>query len=140
LDIIRRVERETGRPVAILLDLQGPKLHIGTLANGPIALEAGAAFQLDLDSKPGDAARAPLPHPEIFAALKPGTDLLLDDGKIRLRVEGCGAEFANTRAINGGPLWERKGVNVPAVLLPISALTPKDRSVSTSAGNSVSLD
>jgi pyruvate kinase len=127
-EIIRRVERETGRPIAILLDLQGPKLRIGTFANGPIALEAGAAFRLDLDKTPGDAKRAPLPHPEIFAALQPGTDLLLDDGKIRLRVQACGLDFAETRVINGGALSERKGVNVPAVLLPISALAAKDRS------------
>jgi pyruvate kinase len=127
-DIIRRVEQETGRPVAILLDLQGPKLRIGTLAQGPVTLEAGQAFRLDLDPAPGDGRRAPLPHPEIFAALQPGTDLLLDDGKIRLRVEACGGAFADTRVINGGLLSERKGVNVPSVLLPISALTPKDRS------------
>lgn len=126
-DMIRRVERETGRPIAILLDLQGPKLRVGTFAQGPVMLEAGQAFRLDLDKTPGDATRAPLPHPEIFAALKPDTDLLLDDGKIRLRVEACGADFANTRVVNGGKLSERKGVNVPSVLLPISALTAKDR-------------
>jgi pyruvate kinase len=126
-DIIRRVEQETGRPIAILLDLQGPKLRIGTFAQGPVKLEAGQAFRLDLDTAPGDGQRAPLPHPEIFAALKPGTDLLLDDGKIRLRVEACGRDFADTRVIAGGALSERKGVNVPSVLLPISALTPKDR-------------
>jgi pyruvate kinase len=126
-DIIRRVEQETGRPNAILLDLQGPKLRIGTFADGPITLDAGQAFRLDLDPTPGDFKRAPLPHPEIFAALQAGTDLLLDDGKIRLRVEACGSDFAATRVINGGTLSERKGVNVPSVLLPISALTPKDR-------------
>jgi pyruvate kinase len=128
LDIIRRVERETGRPIAVLLDLQGPKLRIGTFAAGPVQLQAGAAFRLDLDPTPGGAARAPLPHPEIFAVLKPGADLLLDDGKVRLRVQACGADFADTRVVNGGPLSERKGVNVPSVLLPISALTAKDRS------------
>src|SRR6185436_20646339 len=79
------------------------------------------------DATPGTARRAPLPHPEIFAALKAGTDLLLDDGKIRLRVQACGADFADTTVIAGGILSERKGVNVPEVLLPISALTAKDR-------------
>ena len=127
LDIIRRIERETRRPIAVLLDLQGPKLRLGTFASGPIQLEAGATFRLDLDPTPGDTSRAPLPHPEIFAALKPGSQLLLDDGKVRLRVESCGADFAATRVVNGGPLSERKGVNVPSVLLPISALTDKDR-------------
>jgi pyruvate kinase len=126
--IVRRIEQETGRPIAILLDLQGPKLRIGSFAEGPVILEAGAAFKLDLDSAPGNAVRAPLPHPEIFAALKPGTDLLLDDGKIRLRVQACGADFADTLVIAGGTLSERKGVNVPEVMLPISALTAKDHS------------
>ena len=127
LELIRRVERDTGRPVGVLLDLQGPKLRIGTFAGGPIRLEAGAAFRLDLDPAPGDEARVCLPHPEIFAALEPDTDLLVDDGKIRLRVERCGRDFAATRVVAGGALSERKGVNVPDVLLPISALTDKDR-------------
>ena len=127
LDFIRRVERETGRPIGVLLDLQGPKLRVGTFAAGPISLEAGACFRLDLDPAPGDERRVSLPHPEIFAALKPDIDLLIDDGKIRLRVESCGPDFAATRVIAGGALSERKGVNVPDVLLPISALTEKDR-------------
>jgi pyruvate kinase len=124
--IIRRIERERGRPIAILLDLQGPKLRVGTFATGPVLLEAGAGFRLDLDLTPGSVARAPLPHPEIFAALEPGAVLLLDDGKLRLLVEECGPGFARTRVINGGMLSDRKGVNVPGVLLPLSALTPKD--------------
>jgi len=127
LELIRRVERETGRPIGVLLDLQGPKLRVGSFAAGPIRLEAGAAFRLDLDPAPGDERRVSLPHPEIFAALKPDTDLLIDDGKIRLRVEACGPDFAATHVIAGGALSERKGVNVPDVLLPISALTEKDR-------------
>jgi len=127
LELIRRVELETGRPIGVLLDLQGPKLRVGTFAAGPIRLGAGAAFRLDLDPAPGDERRVSLPHPEIFAALKPDTDLLIDDGKIRLRVEACGTDFAATRVIAGGALSERKGVNVPDVLLPISALTDKDR-------------
>ncbi|GLC93216.1 pyruvate kinase [Cupriavidus sp. TA19] len=127
LEIIRHVERETGRPIAVLLDLQGPKLRIGALANGPATLQTGAAFRLDLDPAPGDATRAPLPHPEIFAALKTGTELLIDDGKVRLKVERCGPDFADTQVITGGTVSDRKGVNVPSVLLPISAMTPKDR-------------
>jgi pyruvate kinase len=126
-DIVRRIEQQTGRPIAILLDLQGPKLRVGSFANGPVTLIAGNAFRLDLDGTPGTSRRAPLPHPEIFAALEAGTDLLLDDGKIRLRVQACGADFADTTVIAGGILSERKGVNVPGVLLPISALTAKDR-------------
>ncbi len=124
--LIRQIETERGRPIAILLDLQGPKLRVGSFADGPVELTAGQTFRLDLDSRPGDATRAPLPHPEIFAALKVGTDLLLDDGRIRLSVQACGADFAETVVVNGGRLSERKGVNVPSVLLPISALTRKD--------------
>ncbi|MBN3756132.1 pyruvate kinase [Paraburkholderia sp. Tr-20389] len=128
LETIRAIERDTGRPIGVLLDLQGPKLRIGTFANGPIALEKGAAFRLDLDIKtPGDATRVALPHPEIFAALKDGTTLLLDDGRIQLRVESCGADFAQTSVVVGGKLSERKGVNVPDVVLPLSAMTDKDR-------------
>ncbi|MGA2023941.1 MAG: pyruvate kinase [Steroidobacteraceae bacterium] len=127
VDIIRRIERESGRPISILLDLQGPKLRIGSFAQGPITLEAGASFRLDLDPTAGGLERAPLPHREIFAAIHPGTELLLDDGKIRLLIEECGPDYANTRVLVGGALSERKGVNVPGVILPLSALTPKDR-------------
>jgi pyruvate kinase len=128
LDTIRAIERETGRPIGVLLDLQGPKLRLGTFAEGSVQLAEGAAFRLDLDrDQPGGQDRAPLPHPEIFAALEVGTDLLVDDGRVRLRVERCGPDFADTRVINGGTVSNRKGVNVPGVVLPLSALTAKDR-------------
>lgn len=128
LDLIRSIESDIGRPIGVLLDLQGPKLRVGTFANGPVKLVEGAAFRLDLDStKPGDASRAPLPHPEIFAALKPRAELLLDDGRLRLRVERSGKDFAETTVVNGGMLSDRKGVNVPGVVLPLSAMTAKDR-------------
>jgi len=124
---IRDVEREIGRPIGVVADLQGPKLRVGTFAAGPVTLKAGASFRLDLGSRPGDETRAPLPHPEIFAALEPGASLLLDDGRIRLRVQHCGADFADTEVVVGGVLSERKGVNVPDIVVPLSALTPKDR-------------
>jgi len=128
LDTIRAVERETGRPIGVLLDLQGPKLRVGTFASGPIQLIEGAGFRLDLDrEKPGDQTRVSMPHPEIFRALTEGTDLLLDDGRVRLRVKRCAADFAETIVIAGGTLSDRKGVNVPGVVLPLSALTEKDR-------------
>lgn len=128
LALIRGIEADIGRPIGVLLDLQGPKLRVGTFAYGPVTLVEGAAFRLDLDrATPGDASRAPLPHPEIFAALQPGAELLLDDGRLRLVVERCGPDFAETRVLNGGALSDRKGVNVPGVVLPLSAMTAKDR-------------
>jgi len=128
LELIRAIERDLGRPIGVLLDLQGPKLRVGTFAGGAVELVEGAAFRLDLErDRPGDATRAPLPHPEIFAALQPGAELLLDDGRLRLVVETAGADFADTRVVNGGRLSDRKGVNVPGVVLPLSALTAKDR-------------
>jgi pyruvate kinase len=125
--VLRRLERETARPIGILADLQGPKLRVGTFSEGPVTLVQGQAFRLDFDLAPGNGQRASLPHPEIFAALVPGTELLLDDGKLRLVVERCGADFAETRVAVGGRLSDRKGVNVPGVVLPIGALTAKDR-------------
>jgi pyruvate kinase len=92
-----------------------------------VILAQGQAFRFDLDPALGDASRVNLPHPEIFAALVPGTDLLLDDGKLRVRVERCDAQSADTTVLVAGKLSERKGVNVPGVVLPISALTAKDR-------------
>jgi pyruvate kinase len=126
-DAIRRIESATGRPIGILADLQGPKLRLGAFAEGRIELTAGARFHLDLDCQVGDENRAPLPHPEIFEALRPGTELLLDDGRVRLQVEDCGSGFADTRCLVGGTLSDRKGVNVPNAELALSAITEKDR-------------
>ncbi len=127
VDRIRAVEREFGRPIAILVDLQGPKLRIGKFADGPITLTEGAEFRLDLDPAAGNSDRVQLPHKEIFAALEPGTDLLLDDGKIRLTVTACDGASARCKVRVGGPLSDRKGVNVPGVVLPLAAMTEKDR-------------
>ena len=124
--VIRGIERETGRPVGVLMDLQGPKLRIGTLADGPVDLKEGMPFRLDLSDTPGDCKRASMPHPEIFAALRKGTDLLLDDGKIRLSVTDCGSDFAECEVVTGGVLMERKGVNVPQAVLAVSPITKKD--------------
>jgi pyruvate kinase len=125
--IIRKIEHEIGRPIGVLLDLQGPKLRIGTLVGGRIELGVGDNWRLDMDAAPGDATRAPLLHPEIFAAVQAGTELLVDDGKVRLRVDRSGPDFAETTVLVGGTVSDRKGVNVPGVVLPISPLTGKDR-------------
>lgn len=124
---IRTVERDVSRPIGILMDLQGPKLRVGTFVNGAIELCAGDTFRLDLDPAPGNRVRASLLHPEIFPALAPGTDLLLDDGKLRLEVLDCCSTYVETRVKVGGLLSERKGVNVPGVILPLSPFTEKDR-------------
>ncbi|MER5171986.1 pyruvate kinase [Thioclava sp. GXIMD2076] len=126
-DIIRQVEEDLGRPIAVLADLQGPKLRVGVFAEGSEDLVEGDAFRLDLDETAGDKTRVCLPHPEIFAALEAGTTLLVNDGKIRLKVEKCGPDFADCTVTVGGTISNRKGVNVPDVVLPIPALSPKDK-------------
>jgi pyruvate kinase len=125
---IRAVETEHGRPIGILVDLQGPKLRVGSFANGPATLIKGETFVLDGDSRPGDAARVHLPHPEIFAAVEPGHTLLLDDGKIRLVATEVEGERIVTRVEVGGKLSDRKGVSLPDTVVPFSALVEKDRS------------
>ena len=126
-DIVRAIEQQRGRPIAVLADLQGPKLRIGQFAGGRVLLAAGASFTLDRDPAPGTAQRVCLPHPELFAVVGAGQSLLLDDGKLRLEVLGNDGASIATRVVNGGALSDRKGVNVPDVLLPIPALTVKDR-------------
>ncbi len=125
--IIRQVEKDLDSPISILADLQGPKLRVGVFANGEEELVPGAAFRLDLDDAEGDVNRVKLPHKEIFDALEPGAHLLVNDGKIKLRVKDCGATFANCEVIVGGTISNRKGVNVPDVVLPLAALSEKDR-------------
>jgi len=125
-EIIRQVEEERGRPIGIMADLQGPKLRVGSFANGTEILVPGNQFILDQDPTPGDATRAPLLHPEIFAALTVGAQLLINDGKIRLKVIEFDEFKAVTEIMVGGEISGNKGVNVPDLLLPISSLTEKD--------------
>jgi pyruvate kinase len=126
-DLIRAIEKDVGRPIGVLADLQGPKLRLGAFAEGRVTLATGAEFGLDLDGGPGNAERVSMPHPEIFQALAPGVQLLLDDGKVRLEVLSCRERDARTRVVVGGALSDRKGVSVVGAVLPVSALTPKDR-------------
>jgi len=125
--IIRQVEQDVGSPIAILADLQGPKLRCGVFGGDSEEIVEGQAFRFDLDAAPGDSTRVQLPHPEIFAALKHGSTLLVNDGKLRLRVEKCGPDFADCTVTTGGTISNRKGVNVPDVILPLAALSEKDR-------------
>ncbi|WP_434580235.1 pyruvate kinase [Pseudomonas sp. Z5-35] len=124
---IREVERQLNYPLGILMDLQGPKLRVGKFADGKVLLQRGQALRLDLDPTPGDQRRVNLPHPQIIAALEPGMDLLLDDGKLRLRVVARHADAIDTEVLNGGELSDHKGVNVPQAVLDLSPLTAKDR-------------
>jgi pyruvate kinase len=124
--IIRDLEQQTGRPIGIMADLQGPKHRVGLFKEGAVTLIEGQNFRFDLSEAPGSEQRVCLPHPEIFSVLTPGSQLLLDDGRLRLAVERCGADFAETTVIVGGTLSEHKGVNVPGVVLPLTSLTTKD--------------
>ena len=123
---IRGVEEERGRPIGILVDLQGPKLRIGEFSTPSIVLDRGAAFALDSDPAPGDGTRVHLPHPEILAAVEPGHTLLLDDGKVRLVATEVSRGRVLTRVEVGGKLSARKGVSLPETTLPMPAMTAKD--------------
>ncbi len=126
IGLCRKIEKQTGRPVGILIDLQGPKLRLGKIRKGKAALKKGSAFRLDMSAQPGNRQRAPLPHPAIFAALRPGNELMIDDGRVRLKVLHCTADFADTEVVVGGVISNHKGVNAPEVILPVSVLTQKD--------------
>jgi pyruvate kinase len=128
VNTIRGVERDNGRPIGILVDLQGPKLRLGTFAGGSAQVKPGDSFVLDSDSAPGDAKRVSLPHPEIFAAVAPGHTLLIDDGKVRLTVTEASPKRIATRVEVGGKLSDRKGVSLPDSTIPVPALADKDRS------------
>lgn len=124
---IRALEREFRRPIAILADLQGPKLRVGKFADGRATIAHGASFTFDRSTEPGDAARVELPHAEIFNVIEEGQRLLVNDGKIRLRVKSISADAIVCKAEVGGVISDRKGVNVPDAEIPIPALTDKDR-------------
>lgn len=124
---IRAAEKQFGRPIAILCDLQGPKLRVGTFAEGKVLIRHGAHFTLDRDPTPGTDERVCLPHPELFGILRNGQRLLIDDGKLKLRVIRAEDDKILCTAEVGGFISDRKGVNVPDAVVPVPALTEKDR-------------
>jgi pyruvate kinase len=124
---IRALEAEVGRPIGILQDLQGPKIRVGTLAGGCVDLVVGETVRFVLEGSEGDSQSIPLHHPEIFAAVVPGQDLLIDDGRIRVRVVGVETRAITAEVVTGGSISNRKGVNLPGTLLDLSPLTAKDR-------------
>ena len=128
VQMIRRIEATARRPISILADLQGPKLRVGQFAEGGAELEAGARFTFDADLEPGSADRVHLPHPEILSALQPGHVVLIDDGKLRLRIRKVNPGRAVAEVEVGGRISNRKGVSLPDTLIPVAALTEKDRS------------
>jgi pyruvate kinase len=126
LDAVRAAEATVGRPLAALADLQGPKFRIGAFVNGKIQIKPGLRLRFDLDPKPGDTRRVELPHPEVLKVLEPGQDLLLDDGKVRLKVRHANETAADAVVVAGDWLSDHKGVSVPGVKIPVPALTSKD--------------
>ncbi|MGA0606280.1 pyruvate kinase [Phenylobacterium sp. VNQ135] len=124
---IREAEKTVGRPVAVLADLQGPKLRLGKFEGDSAPLRAGQAFRIDMDKALGTSERIGVPHPEVFAALREGALVLLDDGKVRLRVTAHGPDWAETVVEAGEKLSNHKGLNLPGLAIPIPALTEKDR-------------
>ena len=125
---LRALEKEFKHPIAILMDLQGPKLRLGTFANGPMVLHKGQSLRFDLDPAPGTEARVPMLHPEIFRAARPDGLLLIDDGKVRLRITAHDEGTIDTIVEVAGTISNRKGVNLPNLVLPVSPMTPKDHS------------
>ncbi len=124
---IRALEKEFNRPIAILADLQGPKLRVGQFKDGQAVIRHSGHFTLDRNPEPGDETRVCLPHPELFGVLEKGQRLLINDGKIRLRVIKASEDEILCSAEVGGVISDRKGVNVPDAEVPIPALTEKDR-------------
>ncbi|MBV8187190.1 MAG: pyruvate kinase [Alphaproteobacteria bacterium] len=125
--LLRQLEEEYRHPIAILMDLQGPKLRLGPFAQGPINLKRGQKIRFDMTSTPGTVERVPLPHPEIFKAAQEDGLLLIDDGKVRLRIVAHTDDTIDSEVEVAGQISERKGVNLPNLIVPLSPLTPKDR-------------
>ncbi len=127
LEAVRAAEPQVGRPLAALADLQGPKIRLGRFAEGRIPIAPGDRLRLDSDPVPGDARRVCLPHPELLSVMRPGGLLLVDDGKVRLEVTGAGEGWADVKVVQGAELSDRKGLALPGAVIPVPALTPKDR-------------
>ena len=127
LEMIRAVEKEFSASIGVVADMQGPKLRVGRFKDGKIALKEGMVIRFDLDETPGDETRVNLPHPEIIGAVNVGDMLLIDDGKVRVEIIEKGTDYLDVKVVAGQKLSNNKGVNVPGVILPIAALTDKDR-------------
>jgi pyruvate kinase len=127
IDRIRRIAQEEGAVIAILCDIQGPKIRIGKVANEPLNLEKGDRVTFTLDNVPGDNGVISLPHPEFIRDIKTGMQLLLDDGNIELMVVQTITRGLICETVVPGALTSRKGVSAPTARLTLSAITEKDR-------------
>ncbi len=125
--MLRNVEKAVGRPIGILADLQGPKLRVGKFAEGPVTLAPGQSFTFDDDATPGDATRVHLPHPEILQAVAVDDRLLIDDGRLHLKVTATDGRKVTCEVVSGTKISDRKGISLPDTELPVGALTEKDR-------------
>ena len=125
---VRALEREEGRPIGILVDLQGPKIRIGSLPGGKMTVVEGERIRLVQAQSTDEPRVVPVPHAEVFAALKQRHCLLIDDGRIRLRTWSSKPDSADAVVELGGTIGDHKGINLPDTLLPLSAITDKDRS------------
>ncbi|MGQ0742523.1 MAG: pyruvate kinase [Alphaproteobacteria bacterium] len=126
-EAVRKEEFKAGRPIGILADLQGPKLRVGKLAKGTAKFGEGETVRLALSDKAGDPGHLPVPHPEIFSAVCKGHAILIDDGKVRLQTVSVSDDLIEAEVVRGGTVSDNKGINLPDTVLPIPALTPKDR-------------
>jgi pyruvate kinase len=125
---VRALEADVGRPVGLLVDLQGPKIRLGTLPGGALTLNEGERVRLVRNVASQEANEIPIPHAEVFSAIKLRHTLLIDDGRVRLRLLSVRDDSAEAVVVVGGEIKDRKGVNLPDTILPITAMTPKDRS------------
>ena len=125
--LIRQVETEIGRPIGIIADLQGPKYRIGEIGD-PLDVKSGdnITFVRPEDDIAGDDTVIPLPHQDVFDAIMPGANILMDDGKLRMKVVRVGSNQIEAQLLNSGRISSRKGVNLPDTALNINALTDKD--------------
>ena len=123
---LRAASDEAGRSAGVLVDLQGPKIRLGTFASGPARLTAGGEFTITGADVPGDSAEASTTYPGLAADVRPGDQILVDDGRVVLEVTAVHGDRVRTRILVGGVVSDHKGLNVPGTRLNVPALGPKD--------------
>jgi len=127
INALRQIEQDSGNPLAIVADMQGPKIRVGEFEGGQIELRYGDTVTLEVSDKPGKDGLIRLPHPELVDALSPGDQLKFDDGKLMVTITANDGKSLLARVDVPGILKNKKGINVIGAVLPMSALTDKDR-------------